>query len=249
MWPENGKQTQESFLDPDSAYEFKRLVETVGGSAARRVLAARHSAESSMPTLREFTERHLDTESGLLTGVEPGTRAGYRAMAEASFLRVLGDFPVNAIEKTDAGRWVALARAAAVAPTTGEVHRGEGASELPRPPVVDYGRGGDRQAPRRRPGKPGAAVEGAESRPCSSPRRVPHASSLLPPVLSAAVPARRGDRRCGGARRQATGRSRSSECRTGNPRRRLSHPGVSGEQIPWKDLSHGTSQQVSARAS
>lgn len=29
----------------------------------------------------------------------------------------------------------------------------------------------------------------------------------------------------------------------------LSHPGVSGEQIPWKDLSHGTSQQISARAS
>ena len=28
----------------------------------------------------------------------------------------------------------------------------------------------------------------------------------------------------------------------------LSRPGMSGEQIPWKDLSHGTSQQISARA-
>ena len=32
-------------------------------------------------------------------------------------------------------------------------------------------------------------------------------------------------------------------------RRKVSHPGVSGDMIPWKDLSHGTSQQVSARAS
>ena len=26
----------------------------------------------------------------------------------------------------------------------------------------------------------------------------------------------------------------------------LTHPGVSGDWIPWKDLSHGTSQQVPA---
>ncbi|QEA29475.1 hypothetical protein FGL91_13450 [Microbacterium sp. CBA3102] len=31
--------------------------------------------------------------------------------------------------------------------------------------------------------------------------------------------------------------------------RRLSRPGVSGGRIPWKDLSHGTSQQIPARAS
>ncbi len=29
----------------------------------------------------------------------------------------------------------------------------------------------------------------------------------------------------------------------------LSRPGVSGGRIPWKDLSHGTSQQIPARAS
>lgn len=30
---------------------------------------------------------------------------------------------------------------------------------------------------------------------------------------------------------------------------KVSHPGVFGGRIPWKDLSHGTSQQVPARAS
>jgi putative transposase len=34
-----------------------------------------------------------------------------------------------------------------------------------------------------------------------------------------------------------------------SPRTWLSHPGVSGGRIPWKDLSHGTSQQIPTRAS
>ena len=29
----------------------------------------------------------------------------------------------------------------------------------------------------------------------------------------------------------------------------VTRPGMSGDKIPWKDLSHGTSQQVPARAS
>lgn len=102
----DGRNCQETFDDPDSAYEFKALVDRVGGARAREVLRARHANTRGVPTLREFTERYLDTESGLLTGVEPGTRAAYVTIAEKSFLKILGDVPIDAIDKTDVGRWV-----------------------------------------------------------------------------------------------------------------------------------------------
>ncbi|MDY0829151.1 site-specific integrase [Microbacterium sp. BG28] len=106
-WREGGRQLQETFLDVDSALEFKRLVETMGTAAARKVLRARHSADGGMPTLAEFTERYLDRSSGLLTGIEDGTRAGYEKIAAKSFLVVLGQYPLDVITKSEIGQWVA----------------------------------------------------------------------------------------------------------------------------------------------
>lgn len=103
----NGKMCQESFPDEKGARQFGGLVDRVGGSAARQVLAARASRASDMPTLTEFTARYLDLDSGLLTGVEPGTRKGYMQAASRSFLKFLGDFPLDSIQKDDVGRWVA----------------------------------------------------------------------------------------------------------------------------------------------
>lgn len=106
MFRINGKQRQETFLDADSAEEFGRLVDRVGGEAAMRVLAARRDSDAGIPTLREFTARYLDPASGLLTGVEPGTRKGYERAANLSYLQILGDYPVDAIQKDDIGRWL-----------------------------------------------------------------------------------------------------------------------------------------------
>lgn len=103
----DGKMCQESFTEEKGAREFGRLVDTVGGDAARKVLDARQSKDVGMPTLREYTAKYLDPESGLITGIEPGTRAGYASNAERSFLQFLGDYPLNAITKADVGKWVA----------------------------------------------------------------------------------------------------------------------------------------------
>jgi integrase len=106
----DGQMRQETFhgVDAfDSATQFGKLVDKVGGVTARKVLEARHTSPVDMPTLREFTRTYLNLDSGLLTGIEPGTRAGYENAADRSFLQVLGDFPVNAIRKSDVGRWVA----------------------------------------------------------------------------------------------------------------------------------------------
>lgn len=96
---------QETFLDQKGAEQFKSLVERVGWPSARAVLTARERT-SRTPTLREWLSTYLDPASGLLTGVEEATRDGYRRAAERSFLAFLGDMPVDAITKTDVGRWV-----------------------------------------------------------------------------------------------------------------------------------------------
>ena len=101
------KQCQDNFDNEKGAYEFAALVEKVGGEAARNVRQARSGRPEGMPTLREYTAKYLDPESGLITGIEPGTRAGYASNAERSFLQVLGDYPLNAITKADVGKWVA----------------------------------------------------------------------------------------------------------------------------------------------
>lgn len=107
MFRSDGRQEQATFDNPTGATEFQSLVERIGGVAAMQVLEARRGNTEAAPTLREFTARYLDPESGLLTGVEPGTRADYRKAADRSFLQILGDYPVNVISKPDVGRWLA----------------------------------------------------------------------------------------------------------------------------------------------
>lgn len=100
-------QRQEGFEeDEKSAYEFAHLINRHGPDAALRALEARRTAGEDAITLREFTTKYLSPGSGMLTGVQPGTRAGYQIAAERSFLSMLGDLPVDAITKTDVGRWL-----------------------------------------------------------------------------------------------------------------------------------------------
>lgn len=101
------KVVQETFETEKGAAEFARLVETAGGKAARDVLTRRRQGDAEAVTLRAWTAHYLNPDSGLLTGVEPGTRKGYERAAENSFLRILGDYPVDAIQKADVGRWLA----------------------------------------------------------------------------------------------------------------------------------------------
>lgn len=102
-----GRVLQETFEDPDGAYEFGDLVDKIGGEAARKVLERRRNKLEAMPTLREFTARFLDPASGLLTGIEDGTRRGYERVAALSWLNIIGELPVDAIERADVGRWLA----------------------------------------------------------------------------------------------------------------------------------------------
>lgn len=102
-----GKVQQETFLDQEGADKFGAMVDNVGWPAARAFLASQRRGVETVVTLREYTARYLDASSGLLTGVEEGTREGYADEASRSFLHVLGDLPVDAITRADVGSWLA----------------------------------------------------------------------------------------------------------------------------------------------
>lgn len=90
-----------------AAWEFADEVEKRGSwSSALRWLESKQK-NPKMPTLAQFTEQYLDAASGMLTGIEPGTRHGYEAIARNSFLVFMGDYMVDSIDRTDVGRWVA----------------------------------------------------------------------------------------------------------------------------------------------
>lgn len=103
----NGKMKQATFLEPDGAYQFGALVDRVGWVAAYEVLERRNGTTDDVPTLKAYTARYLDPHSGLLTGVEGGTRDGYEAEAERSFLQTMGEHPIDSITKADVGAWLA----------------------------------------------------------------------------------------------------------------------------------------------
>lgn len=103
-----GKPRQETFRGDSAevaAHEYAALIERFDVKTARDVLRRRTTGRSTGPTLREFTTRFLDPASGLLTGVTEQTRVDYARSAQG-FLPILGDLPVDAITKTDVGRWI-----------------------------------------------------------------------------------------------------------------------------------------------
>lgn len=102
----NGRMQQKTFTRIEGAKQFKALAERLTWEHAVSVLEAR-TRDSTMPTLRDWVSQYLDSDSGMLTGVEEGTRDDYKRAAQRSFLQVLGDMPVDAITKADVGRWVA----------------------------------------------------------------------------------------------------------------------------------------------
>lgn len=101
----DGKLTTATFATVKAAEEFAELVSVVGGAQAREVLESRRGGNVIL-TLREWTTKYLDAASGLLTGIEDGTREGYQREAERTFLPFLGHYPVNAITKQAVGKWV-----------------------------------------------------------------------------------------------------------------------------------------------
>jgi integrase len=91
-----GKQTSETFATRRQAEAFAKRVTILGGAAAIAERNRRDRAQIEyVPTLAEWLPRHI----AMLTGVEDRTRLDYAAMAARTFLPLIGDQPLDAIDR------------------------------------------------------------------------------------------------------------------------------------------------------
>jgi integrase len=91
-----GRQTSERFDTKAEAERFAKRVERVGGPAAIAERARRDRADSDyVPTLAEWLPQHIEQ----LTGVTERTRLDYAAMAARTWLPILGDMPLDSIDR------------------------------------------------------------------------------------------------------------------------------------------------------
>jgi integrase len=102
MYRIDGKQASDSFTDERAAARYVRLVEQIGGAAARESLLAHTIAGHGVPTLAEWLEHYLTH----LTNAHPGTVAEYRRLAARTWLPHLGHLPVDVIGKDAVRAWV-----------------------------------------------------------------------------------------------------------------------------------------------
>ena len=108
-----GKPTAETFATSGDAAAFARLVDRVGGKAAREARDASTVSPLHMPTLGTWLETHL---TALAAARTPGTIADYRRMAARTWLPTLGPLPLDQINRAHIVAWVSAQR---VAPARG----------------------------------------------------------------------------------------------------------------------------------
>lgn len=101
----NGRGKQATFATAAEARRFGKFVDDAGGAAA--IEALDNGAATPVPSFEDWTLTFLDPQSGHLTGVDARTRDDYRRIAEQSLFPVLQHYPINMIDKTIVGKWVA----------------------------------------------------------------------------------------------------------------------------------------------
>ena len=103
-----GPPTSETFDDFDSAVAFGKLVDAVGGAAARRTRDMSGAVANEVPTVAAALADHFER---LAASVTPGTIRGYRTIARKRILPHLGSVPVTLVTRPMVERWVATIRA------------------------------------------------------------------------------------------------------------------------------------------
>lgn len=96
----NVREKSKTFDDEQSALEYGRLVDDLGGEEAERILDARSSAVTK-PPLATWCREYIDT----LSGVQDGTRDRYRRIVDTRLGR-MGRMPVDTIDEDHVAAWV-----------------------------------------------------------------------------------------------------------------------------------------------
>ena len=98
---------KDTFDTQTDAEKFARLVDAVGGAAARATRRKGEGSARSALTLATYLEMHLQALSASVT---PGTVAEYRRMAARTWLPRLGHLPLEAIDRDAVVAWVGWQR-------------------------------------------------------------------------------------------------------------------------------------------
>lgn len=101
-----GRNGKPSTVNEQAAKDFQKQIAMHGGGPARKKLLAEATRTGPAITFAEWATKYLDPTSGLLTGIEPGTRAEYQRILTQALNPILGDIPVDEIDKTTIGKWV-----------------------------------------------------------------------------------------------------------------------------------------------
>lgn len=101
MFRVDGHLVGETFSDAQPAEDFRRLVDRVGGEAARELRDARDDFRG-VTLVREWMTDHVER----LTGVTDGTRRDYAAALKRHIDPTLGDYPLEALGRRHIETWV-----------------------------------------------------------------------------------------------------------------------------------------------
>ena len=124
--------------DPDGerayreARKFADLVESAGGDAARATRRQGEDSARTMPTLRTWFDKHLESVASYAAG---GTVYGYYREAERTWLPHLGGLALDAITRDSVTRWVAWQREQETSRSVKAREKARDAG-LPEPPKV-----------------------------------------------------------------------------------------------------------------
>jgi integrase len=102
----DGAMKQETFDDPDAAHDFGKLVDRIGGAAARiqRDLRSKHATPDL--TLADWTTFYLNPANAMLNKVSARTPGDYLRIANRSFLVYMGNRPIADIDEDAVKGWV-----------------------------------------------------------------------------------------------------------------------------------------------
>lgn len=103
----DGVETSTSLNDETDAEQLKELIERMGAARALDVVGLQQSHRSEF-TVGRWVAHHIEH----LSGVERGTRAGYRWVLRGDIEPALGAIPLSALTRDDISRWLEAMRGA-----------------------------------------------------------------------------------------------------------------------------------------
>lgn len=99
--------TSERFDTFDEALKFSRLVDKVGGAAARQLRDMSDESPSDVPTVATALEQHIEAAASHVT---PGTLHRYQQIARDRINPTLGDMPADMLTRRTVEKWVTALR-------------------------------------------------------------------------------------------------------------------------------------------